>query len=61
MPQIWAPYSIIGLTTAVYNKCVHLNKGPYVEAVICDAVTNAMAPLWVACAICVFQFNLESI
>ena len=60
IPQIWAPYSIVGLTTAVYNRRVRLNKGPHVEAVICDAAANAAAPLWVACAMCVFQFNLES-
>ena len=60
MPQIWALYSIVGLITTVYNRRVCLKKGPYVEAVIYDAVMNAVAPLWVACVICVFQFNLES-
>ena len=61
MPQIWAPYSIIGLTIAVYSRCVHLNKGPHIKAVIYNAVVNAVAPLWVVYAMCVFQFSLESI
>jgi len=60
MPQIWAPYSIVGLTTAVYNRRVRLKKGPYVKTVICDAAANATVPLWVVCAMCVFQFSLES-
>ena len=54
MPQIWALYSIVGLTTAVYNRCVCLKEGPYVKTVICDAATNAVAPLWVVCAIYIF-------
>jgi len=45
MPQIWAPYSIVGFTTTVYSRRVHLNKGPYVETVICNAAVNAVAPL----------------
>jgi len=60
MPQIWAPYSIIGLTTAVYSRRVHLKEGPYIETIICDATTNAAALLWVVCAMYVFQFSLES-
>ena len=60
MPQIWALYSIVGLTTAVYNRRVCLKEGPYVETVICNTAANAVAPLWVACIICVFQFSLES-
>jgi hypothetical protein len=59
-PQTWEPYSIVGLTTAVYSRRVSLNEGPHVEAVIRDAAENAAAPLWVACAICSFQFSLES-
>ena len=39
---------------------MHLKKGPHVETVIHNAAANAAAPLWVACAICVFQFSLES-
>ena len=60
MPQIWALYSIISLTTAVYNKHVCLNKSPYIKAVIYDAAANAVAPSWVTCVICVFQFSLKS-
>ena len=59
MPQIWALYSIIGLITAVYNRRVHLKKGPHVKTVIHNAAANAAAPLWVVCAIYMFQFNLE--
>ena len=54
MPQIWAPYSIVGLTTAVYNKRVCLNKNLQLKAVIYNTAANAVAPLWVACAICAF-------
>ena len=61
MPQIWALYSIVGLITAVYNKRVHLKEGPYVKTVICNAAANAVIFLWVTCAMCVFQFSLESI
>ena len=45
MSQIWALYSIIGLTTVVYNRHVCLKKGPYVEAVIYNAAVNAAALL----------------
>ena len=45
MPQIWALYSIVGLTTAVYNRRVCLKEGPHVETVIHDAAANAAAPL----------------
>jgi len=61
MPQIWAPYSIVGFTTAVYNRRVCLKEGLYVKTVICNTAVNAVAPLWIACVIYVFQFNLESI
>jgi hypothetical protein len=44
-PQIWEPYSIVGLTTAVYSRRVSLKEGPHVEAVIRDAAENAAAPL----------------
>ena len=44
-PQIWAPYSIVGLTTAVYSSRVRLNEGPQVEAAICNAAANAATPL----------------
>ena len=44
-PQIWEPYSIVGLTTAVYSKRVSLKEGPYVKAVIRDAAENVAAPL----------------
>ena len=54
MPQIWVLYSIVGLTTAVYSRRVCLNKGPYVDAVICDVAANAAVPLWVICVMCVF-------
>ena len=60
MPQIWAPYSIIGLTIAVYNRRVCLKESPHVEAVIYNAAANAIAPLWITCVIYVFQFSLES-
>ena len=53
-PQIWEPYSIVGLTTAVYSKRVSLKEGPHVKAVIRDAAENAAAPLWVACVMCSF-------
>ena len=43
MPQIWAPYSIAGLTTAVYSSRVRLNDGPQVDAVIRNAAANAAA------------------
>jgi len=59
-PQIWAPYSIVGLTTAVYSSRVRLNEGPQVEAAIRDAAANAAAPLVVAFVICAFQFSLAS-
>ena len=59
-PQIWAPYSIVGLTTAVYSNRVRLNEGLQVDAVIHDAAANAAAPLVVAFLICSFQFSLES-
>ena len=58
-PQIWELYSIIGLTTAVYNRCVSQNEGPHVEVALCDVAKNAAAPLWVACVMCLFQFNLK--
>jgi len=45
MPQIWALYSIVGLITVVYNRCVYLKKGPYVETVICNAAANAAVSL----------------
>jgi hypothetical protein len=45
MPQIWAPYSIAGLTTAVYSSRVRLNKGPQVKAAIRNAAVKAAAPL----------------
>jgi len=60
MPQIWALYSIVGFTTAVYNRRVCLKEGPHVKTVICDIAANAVAFLWVACVIYVFQFSLES-
>jgi hypothetical protein len=34
MPQIWAPYSIAGLTTTIYSSRVRLKEGPHVEAAI---------------------------
>ena len=54
MPQIWAPYSIVGLTTAVYSSRVRLNDGPQVNIAIYDTAVKAAAPLWVACVVCVF-------
>ena len=60
MPQIWAPYSIVGLTTAVYSSRVRLKDGPQVDAAIRDTTTKAAAPLWVAYVVCVFQFSLAS-
>ena len=59
-PQIWEPYSIIGLTTAVYSRRVSLKEGPYIKVVIRNAAKNTAAPLWVACVIYSFQFSLES-
>ena len=44
-PQIWEPYSIVNLITAVYNKRVSLKEGPYIEVVIRDAAENVAAPL----------------
>ena len=44
-PQIWEPYSIVGLTTAIYRRRVRLKEGPYVEVAIRDAAANAAAPL----------------
>ena len=61
MLQIWALYSIVGLTTAVYSRRVRLKKGPHIDAIIHNAAANAAAPLWVACVMYVFQFSLESI
>ena len=46
--------------TAVYSRCVSLKKGPYIKAVIYNATENAAVPLWVACVIYLFQFNLKS-
>ena len=59
-PQIWALYSIVGLTTAVYSSRVRLKEGPQVDAAIRDAAANAAAPLVVAFVICAFQFSLAS-
>ena len=53
-PQIWEPYSIVGLMTAVYSRRISLKEGPYVKAVIRDVAENAAAPLRVACVICSF-------
>ena len=36
-------YNIIGLTIAVYNKRVYLNKGSQIKAVIYNAAANAVA------------------
>ena len=44
-PQIWEPYSIIGLTTAIYSRRVSLKEGPYIKAVIRNAAENTAAPL----------------
>ena len=41
MPQIWALYSIVGLTTAVYSSRVRLNDGPQVDAAIRDTAAKA--------------------
>ena len=60
MPQIWAPYSIVGLTTAVYSSRVRLNDSPQVNTAIRNTATKAAAPLWVACVVCAFQFSLAS-
>ena len=60
IPQIWAPYSIIGLTTAVYSSRIRLKDGPQVNAVIRDTAAKAAAPLWVAYIVCAFQFSLAS-
>ena len=60
-PQIWVLYSIIGLTTAVYSRCVCLKEGPYINAIIYNAAANVAVPLWVTCVIYVFQFSLKSI
>ena len=54
MPQIWAPYSIIGLITAVYSSLIRLKEGPYVKAAIQDTATKAATPLWVAYVMCAF-------
>ena len=56
MPQIWAPYSIVGLTTAVYSSRVCLKEGPHVEAAIRDTAAKAAAPLWVACVMYAFSY-----
>ena len=44
----------------MYSKRISLKKGPYIKAVIRDAAKNIATPLWVACVIYSFQFNLES-
>ena len=59
-PQIWELYSIVGLTTAVYNRHVSQNKNPHIKATICDVAENAAAFLWVIYVMCLFQFSLES-
>ena len=41
MPQIWAPYSIVGLTTAVYSSRVRLKEGPQVDAAIRNTAAKA--------------------
>ena len=61
IPQIWALYSIISLTTAVYSSCIYLKEGPQVKAVIYNTAIKAAAPLQVACVIYAFQFSLVSI
>ena len=53
-PQIWALYSIVGLTTAIYSNRVYLNKGPQVDAVIYNAAVNATIPLVVVFFIYLF-------
>ena len=61
IPQIWALYSIISLTTAVYSNCIYLKEGPQVNAVIYNAAINITIPLVVAFLIYLFQFSLKLI
>ena len=60
IPQIWAPQSIIGLTTTVYSSRVRLKEGPQVKAAIRNTALKATTPLQVACVIYAFQFSLAS-
>ena len=38
-------YSIVNLITAIYNRRVSLNKGPYIKAVIYNTTKNVATPL----------------
>ena len=60
IPQIQAPYSIVGLTTTIYSSCVRLKDGPQVNAAIYNTATKAAAPLQVAYVVYAFQFSLAS-
>ena len=60
IPQIQVLYNIISLTIAVYSSYMCLKEGPQVKAVIYNTAAKATAPLWVACVIYAFQFNLIS-
>ena len=59
-PQIWEPYSIIRLITAVYSRRICLKEGPHIKAAIYNAAENAAVPLQVTYIIYLFQFSLKS-
>ena len=57
IPQIQAPYSIIGLTTTIYSSRVRLKEGPQVNATIYNTAIKAATPLQVIYIIYAFQFS----
>ena len=56
----YAPYSIVGLTTAVYRRRVFLREGPYVNATSLAIPSEAASPFRITYAIYSFYISLES-
>jgi hypothetical protein len=56
-PHSCTPYSIVGLTTVVYNSQEFRADGPYVEVANLARASEAVILLQVACATCSFQMR----
>src|SRR5436189_1784161 len=51
-----APYTIAGLTIAVYSSLVLIKQGPQVDAAIRERASKAAVPFPTATFVCSFQF-----
>src|SRR5947208_7296664 len=60
MCQACAPYTIAGLTIAVYSSLVLIKHGPQVVAAIRERASKAAVPFPTATFVCSFQFILGS-